>query len=420
MNSATSTDSYAVDGLTPDRVVSPASVEELSALLAETHAAGEAVIPFGGGTRMHIGNVPERYTTALDMTVLSKAVTHEAGDLTLVADAGVRIANLEKTLASNGQRLPFDVRFPERATLGGSVASNAGGQMRSSFGGIRDWIIGMKVVLADGTVTKSGGKVVKNVQGYDLHRLHTGAFGTLGVIAEVALKVVPVPEQTSTVAAWFEAVGDAGEYAMQVVNGPAMPEAFTVFTGVAAQQIMAHLGSPAGGAQAVVLATVTGGEKAVTRMQNDLTGIAGTTGAVGYEVAGIGGSEKLWGAALSADEDFGLTVGATFKPRDAISFLAAAVEQLSGTEGRHRGELQAGFGSVSFSLEKGTLEDVERVTGLVSEYGGRAVTERCPVEIKREIDVFGEQSTELSIMRSIKQRFDPNRILNPGRFAGRI
>ncbi len=370
---------------------------------------------------MHIGNVPERYTIALDLTAFSGNIEHEAGDLTVFADAGVTIEDLSKTLAKQGQRLPFDVPEPEKATLGGSVASDAPGQMRTSLGGIRDWVIGMKVVLADGTVTKSGGRVVKNVQGYDLHKLHTGAFGTLGVIAEVALKVVPLPASSSTVAAWFASAADAGDYAMQLFNGPVVPEALTVFAGAAAEAGLAKIGgSSEDFSPALVLARVTGGKAAVSRMERDLTGTAGTTGAAGYEVVRGKDADKLWGKAVVASTGDGLSMRTTLKPRDAVKVLDQSASNSATSEG-FSGELHAGFGTISISeATSGTRSDIDRFVESVTRLGGHAVIERCPIELKREIDVFGEQGEALAVMKSIKQRFDPDRILNPGRFTGRI
>ena len=162
---------YSVDGLTPSEVQTPGSVEELSQVLERADGERLAVIPRSGGTRLHVGNLPARYDIALDLTAMPREIEHEPGDLTAIVDAAVTVADLQSQVAQAGQRLPFEAPRAAEATIGGSVASNAAGHMRTSFGGIRDWVIGMQVVMADGTVTKSGGRVVKNVQGYDLYRL---------------------------------------------------------------------------------------------------------------------------------------------------------------------------------------------------------------------------------------------------------
>ena len=419
MTDAKQKEKFEVDGNAPERVTRPSTLQELSATLAESHAAGDAVVPWGGGTRMHVGNLPERYTVALDMTGHSGNVEHEPGDLTVVADSGVTIAELQKTLASAGQRLPFDVNDPKAATLGGSVASNANGQLRSSLGGIRDWVIGMKVVLADGTITKSGGRVVKNVQGYDLHRLHTGALGTLGVIAEVALKIVPVPANASTVAAWFGSISEAGEYTMQVFNGPVQPEAMTLFMGDQAVTAISSLTDETRDGPAVlVLARVAGGKPAVERMETDLTGAAGALGAVGYAVVRGRNAEKLWSSAINGATNVALSARTTLKAREAFKYLDDLNDKLP-AEGLS-GELQTGFGTVTVWLATGSSVNIEILRDTASRRGAQTMIEHCPAALKQEIDVFGDSGETLRLIRSIKQRFDPQRILNPGRFAGRI
>ena len=238
---------HSLDGLTPATVVQPGTLDELSSALASATTSGLAVVPWGGGTRIGIGNVPSGYDIALDLTGHTSHLEHVAGDLTVIVDGGVRIGDLNGVLEKEGQRLPFEVRIPERATVGGSVASNAPGRRQSSTGGIRDWVIGMQIVLADGTITKSGGRVVKNVQGYDLHRLHTGAYGTLGVISQVAFKLAPIPPEQRTVAAWFSDAPSAHEVGLNLVNGVLAPEVISLVSGPLASGAVTAAGDTAPG-----------------------------------------------------------------------------------------------------------------------------------------------------------------------------
>jgi glycolate oxidase FAD binding subunit len=413
------TASFTVDDIAPQRVLRPISVTQVSEMLAECHSSGEAVIPWGGGTRMHVGNVPARYTTALDLRSVASGIEHEPGDLTLVTGGSATVASLSDTLASAGQKLPFDVANPATATIGGSVASNAPGHSRTSMGGIRDWIIGMKVVHADGTVTKSGGRVVKNVQGYDVHRLHTGAFGTLGVIVEVAFKVVPIPARSLTAAISFDSIPAAGAFVMETFNGPAVPEAMTLFTDNRAALVLEKLGRSRDSAgRCVVLARITGGDKAVSRAENDLKAAADRMSASGYERVTETLQAQLWTHSGESATESTLGVRVTLKPSEAIDFLTAA--SLGSVAGTFSGELYSGFGTVALEIENATRHDVDRVRQLASRHQARAVVERCPIDLKSEIDVFGDQGAALAVMRSVKQRFDPNSVLNPGRFAGHI
>ena len=147
---------FPVDGLLPAEVISPTRKSGVVLYLSELYRQGKTVIPWGGGTRMGIGNVPAGYDVALDLSGLTSEIEHVAGDMTLVCDAGVKISHLSSLLAESQQQLPFEVPHSSEATIGGSVASNAPSRLAPRFGGIRDWVIGMSVVLADGTPTKSG------------------------------------------------------------------------------------------------------------------------------------------------------------------------------------------------------------------------------------------------------------------------
>jgi glycolate oxidase FAD binding subunit len=376
---------------------------------------------------MHVGNMPERYVVALDLTGLCQDVQHEPGDMTVVSDAGVRVAGLNSRLALAGQRLPFDVPEPDRATIGGSVASNAPGFMRSSAGGIRDWVIGMKVVLADGTVTKTGGRVVKNVQGYDLHRLHTGAFGTLGVIAEVAFKLTPLPARTRTVAAVFESLDHGASAAMRLFNAPFTPEACSLFYGEgAAKVIEARMPrKTAGPARVLLLARVAGGEAAVARQVDEAVKAARAAGAQAVETFEAPDGDALWTEANR--NPAGVTIGVRAILRPANAYRALADLELAA--GRHQAlvlsaRVDCGFGALHAGWWARTDEDArEAVRGTresVERSGGTAVIERCTPGLKRGLDVFGDTGPALAIMRRMKEQYDPGRVLNPGRFAGGI
>ena len=277
---------HSLDGLTPSTIESPITLDEISIALAGATSSGLTVIPWGGGTRMGVGNVPTSYDIALDLTGHTGQLEHVAGDLTVIVDAGVRIGDLNEVLEKEGQRLPFEVRNPAQATVGGSVASNAPGRRQSSTGGIRDWVIGMQIVLADGTVTKTGGRVVKNVQGYDLHRLHTGAYGTLGVISQAAFKLAPILANQQTVVAWFDDVRSAGEVGLSLVNGLFTPEAISLVSGPLATDVMAavigEVTADPGDEVWALLVRLGGGARSIERQLNEVTGAAGATGATGY------------------------------------------------------------------------------------------------------------------------------------------
>ena len=414
----------------PSEVVSPTTKSDVASHLSDLQTQGKSVIPWGAGTRIGIGNFPTDYDVALDLTGLTSEIEHVAGDMTLVCDAGAKIADLSSLLAESQQRLPFEVPHQAEATIGGSVASNAPSRLAPRFGGIRDWVIGMSVVLADGTLTKTGGRVVKNVQGYDLHRLHTGAFGTLGVIVSVALKLVPVPESTQTVAMWFDRMGSAADAAVDVDRSNLTVEAAQLFTGsravgaireLAADRHM-ELDMASGDPGYLMLVQVSGSKAALNRQLNELTGLAGTVPATGYEVlSGAHEADIWWYAGETGDA---ATVSLRIAAKQTTSLdLMSRLERLIGQT--HTSSIfDVGYGSLQFNVEE--IDDISAVKFLkeakqtIRDANGSVTIERCPIAVKKGIDIFGVDSSSAKIMESMKEQFDPKRTLNPGRFAFRI
>ncbi len=382
---------------------------------------------------MGIGNIPSGYDVALDLTGLTSEIEHVAGDMTLICDAGAKVSDLSSLLAESHQRLPFEVPHPSEATIGGAVASNAPSRLATRFGGIRDWIIGMSVVLADGTPTKSGGRVVKNVQGYDLHRLHTGAFGTLGVIVSVAFKLIPIPEGSQTVAMWFDRLSSAANAALDVGNIDVSIEAARLFSGPTAVGAIRELAADrhmdadgiSGGASHLMLVQVSGSAPALNRQLNELTGLAGTVPATGYEVLSGASETDIWTYAGSTGESAKLNLRIAAKPTVSIDLLS----RLERVLGRIRPApissiIDVGYGTLQFSVED--IDDFDAIAFVndaketIREVGGSLVVERCPLMVKREIDVFGIDASSAQIMKNMKQQFDPEKRLNPGRFAFNI
>jgi len=203
--------------MTPQR---PASIPELSLCLRAAHAARQAVVPVGFGSQQHIGRPPVRRDIELSTRGLTRIVAHEAADMTVTVEAGMSLAELDQVLASAGQFLPIDPPIPENITVGGAIACDANGPWRLAYGKVRDALIGITVVLADGRVVKGGGRVVKNVAGYDLMKLFTGSLGTLGVIAAASFKLRPRPSSTAIATVPMPTASKAAELAARVLREP--------------------------------------------------------------------------------------------------------------------------------------------------------------------------------------------------------
>ena len=213
---ASGSDGDQIGGMRPRWVASPASVDEVSAVLRLASDSGLAVVPRGAGTRLQWGAAPSQCDVVLDLTRLDGLVEHTSGDLVAVAQAGMRLDDLQARLASAGQWLAADP--PRRGTVGGLVATAATGPTRLLHGPVRDLVIGTTMVRADGVVAKSGGKVVKNVAGYDLGKLLTGSYGTLGVIVQVAFRLHPLPETSRWVTVPVRSATEAQDVVLRVAH----------------------------------------------------------------------------------------------------------------------------------------------------------------------------------------------------------
>jgi glycolate oxidase FAD binding subunit len=418
--------SHSLDGITPASIERPETLDELSNTLSSITASGRSATPWGGGTRIGVGNIPSSYDTAIDLSDFIGETEHESGDMTVVANAGVTIGTLNTILAKEGQRLAFEVRNPEKATVGGSVASNAPGRRQSSTGGIRDWVIGMQIVLADGTVTKTGGRVVKNVQGYELHRLHTGAYGTLGIVSQAAFKLLPLPPEQQTIIAWFDDEITANEVGMKLVNGLFLPESISAISGPLATQTVEAAGEVVSTDDVTtLLIKLGGGVRSIERQVNEVVGAAGAAGATGYAVLNDVAERSAWAKLEKAESNSTLAVRMTSRP---LATLAASTATRSKVMNLHSHDISTisdlGFGASTMLSNPENNEDASAYTTIIvdeiSKNSGSYVIERCPLHVKQSRDVFSDVGSSIDLMRRIKAQYDPTNTLNPGRFAGKI
>ena len=213
----------AVAGVTPSWVARPDSTAELGAVLAAAAGLNLASVPRGTGTKLAWGRPPDRCDLVVDMLGLDQVLEHEAGDLTAIVEAGLRVRDLNERLTEHGQMLALDP--PGNPTIGACIAGNLSGPRRHRYGTARDLVLGVTVVLADGTIASSGGKVVKNVAGYDLGKLFCGSEGRLGLIARVALRLHPLPEAARTLVAPADSARDAAEKVRAIQRAPVVPSA---------------------------------------------------------------------------------------------------------------------------------------------------------------------------------------------------
>ncbi len=225
---------YALDGLAPHLVVIPMTVEELSQVTALTNHHNLTLLAYGGGSRMNLGGLPEHIDVLVDTTQINRLLEHEGPDLTCHVEAGITLATLQTRLATKGQKLSLDPPDAQQATVGGLLASNASGPKRLRYGTARDLVIGLRVVQSNGEISRSGGRVVKNVAGYDLNKLYIGSLGTLGVIVEANFKLHPLPTAEHTLLLTYSNAQDAMQTVISIVGSPLTPSALELVDAEAA------------------------------------------------------------------------------------------------------------------------------------------------------------------------------------------
>jgi glycolate oxidase FAD binding subunit len=380
-------DARAIDGMTPRDAIRPANEAEVVDAVRGANERREAIVVSGGGTRLGVGDPPSRYDLAMDVSAVRGIVEYEPDDLVATVRAGTTLAELREALTPRGQRWPVEPGLAERATVAGTLASAAGGPSRLRYFHPRDWVIGARVVLGDGTPVRSGGRVVKNVTGYDLTRLWSGTFGSLAAIVELTLKLTAIPERTVSlvaevdVRAAFEAASD--------LHATGVPlDALAIVTGDAAGGLGAR-------GEAALLVRLTGPAAAVRRLGREVrerVRCRDVANDVWDQVAALP-LQARWAARVAWPT--GGRPGIGFAGYDAVIYPANATAYLLRSIDRE-----------AFRKMRASLEAV----------GGVAVLERASAEYKRDVGgAWGTPRVPLGIARALKDRFDPLGVLAPGR-----
>lgn len=397
-------DELFIDGFGPLPVRRPASVAEVCELVREVRAAGQGVYPVGGRTTLDLGNVPSKTGVALDTRGLNRVIEHAARDMTITVQAGITLAELAKVLGAENQWLPIDVPNPETATLGGAVAANISGPRRLGHGTFRDYILGISFVTDDGVEVKGGGRVVKNVAGYDLMKLHTGALGTLGVITQVTLKVKPKPEAT---AALTFAVNSAsiGPTLDRLHASESRPVSIDVFKNAPNPWMMAC------GFE----------EKAATVDWQLATLEKELQGAPVSDTAAHRGAAAVMMFDARTTEQQPREGCVTLKVNTTPSSTAGVVSAAGAFHPEAGVVAHAGSGIVWVHLP--TELGVERVSSAVAELSkltsanGNVTVRRCPPEWKAVLPVWGKDRGDRELMRTVKRTLDPDDVFNPARLV---
>jgi glycolate oxidase FAD binding subunit len=390
----------AIDDLKPSLVASPADAEAVAATMLEAAREGLAVVVRGRGTKLEWGNTPEQLDLILDVSGLDAVIEHAAGDLIVRVQPGVALCHLQRALEPAGQRLAID-EVVDGSSIGGIIATGLSGPRRMLFGGVRDLLLGVTLVRADGTVTRTGGRVVKNVAGYDLAKLYAGSYGTLGVITEAIFRLHPLPEATAYLSAIYDSERGAAEALGAVVASQAVCAAVEIDRPVVNGPV----------AVAVLMEGVAAGLAA--RINTVLS-------ALGPVTATVSETAPAWWADLPGPVTLKLAV-----PTSVVPDALVTVTRLATTGGLPvavRGS--AGIGVLYLGLAADTRPAscsalLAGLRAFVATTGGSAIVLRAPQSVRAGVDVWGPVPA-LELMRRVKANFDPDRRLAPGRFVGGI
>lgn len=374
--------------MSPRQVVSAERVEDVVDAIRAANSAREAIVIRGGATRIGIGDRPERYDTCLDLRGLTGIVEFEPADLVATVRAGTTLSELGTLLAEHGLRWPVEAGAHDRATVGGTIASAAGGPSRLRYFHPRDWTIGVQAVLGDGSLTRAGGRVVKNVTGYDLTKLYSGSFGTLCAITEASLKLAAIPERQVTLRGDAPTLDHAYLVARGLLDTGLPLDALAILQGPRAGELGASSWTG-------VWVRLAGSGRVVERLRTE----------VSAHLPFVEDDPAVWTrlAALPLEAETSLR----------LSWPAGSVEPFPGPNG---GLLYPGVETMhAFGAEN--AEEVRILRTVLEGKGGAVVIERAPDTLRHDVGTWGTPRTPAAIGRALKERFDPNGVLAPGRMA---
>jgi glycolate oxidase FAD binding subunit len=404
----------AVDGHEPQWVVRPRALEDAARIVALAHDEKLTVVPRGRGTTMALGAPPARVDVVLDLTGLDAIVEHNPDDMTATVQAGVTAGALAARLAAHRQMLPLDPPGWSERTLGGIAATGASGPLRLRYGTMRDLLLGARFVQADGVLTWGGARVVKSVTGYDVPKLLVGSLGTLAVLAELTLRLHPLPEAEATCLVSMASLDDAERLAATIVDSTLQPSRLELLAATA----LTACGLPPAAAGLVIS---FGSVEPAARAQQTAVSAAAARGGGRVETMGPA-FWRTYDRMLARTGDTRLRI-TTLASRTAAT-LAEAGAALAGADGvvmtacAPLGVLRVAVGQGDPALLAGA---VERLRAFAAADGGSVVIERGAVALRTRVDPWGPVALPaLELMRALKVELDPQRTLNPGRFVGAI
>ena len=432
---------YEIDRNLPAAAVRPATSEEVAEIVKFATEEKLALVATGARTKLGIGYAPSRYDLALDMTRLNKVIAYDPGDLTLSVEAGVPLAKLAQILAEHRQFLPLALPFAAHTTVGGAIASGVDSSLRQFYGTARDFLLGMEFVTGEGVAAKSGGRVVKNVTGYDIHKLMIGALGTLGVITRLNFKTFPTPLDRRGYVVRFLSAEHAFDSCHRFAQSPLAPLSMEIFS----PQVADLFASPAGSRVAdtplprhvfesgewAVSVTYAGNEKVMARFVAELArtskpiDMRGMTLFTEQDLPPAWNRQREFIPIALASSPATTVVKMSVLPTHMKDALAAARQAAENNDLRWAA-MARGLGIIYFAIlpSDHTDEHRQRVADAISaiqeacaKLAGHATIPWAPAEWKSTLQIWGPPRPDAAQMQKLKSVFDPQNILSPSRFA---
>ena len=422
---------FSVDAITPGLLVRPGTQDEVSRVLAACAAADAAVVPWGGGAAMGLGNPPRRADVVIRLDRLDRIVEFDAANLCVTAEAGVKLAALQTALAQKREVLPLDPPADSKVTVGGLVAANLSGPSRLLYGTARDWALGMRVALPDGERVRCGGKVIKNVSGYDMNKLFIGSLGTLGIITEVTFKLLPLPATRAAVVGLFPDLAQATEVVQRTLESVLLPEAMDLLDADAMTLVAPRLGLEAPAGACGLAVAVAGSRETVERQVRDFSAFFRGAGGRATPIPD-GRSVLAWDTirnvmGLLPAPPAGRVLCKIAVPIGRTGELFAS----AGALGRRHGlpsavTAHAGSGIIwaCFLLgpaappDEAVADALESLRREAEDAEGSLVLQDAPARLKARVDAWGKAGDGFDVMKRLKAEFDPRGLCSPGRFLG--
>ena len=420
---------YIVDSVTPNEVISPKKIDDIIEIIQTSNQKNDKIIVWGSGTKISIGNIPEKLDIILKTERMNQVVEYIPENLTVTTNSGIKLKELQSELNKRGQFLPIDPFNSENATIGGIISSNSNGPLRQRYGSIRDLLLGIGSIQGEGKKLFFGGKVVKNVAGYDLKKLYVGSFGSLGIIHNAVFKVYPIPESKETIIIHFETVSDAMKFVSNVTSSFFIPSTLELMNSETFKLISNINQDKKNGVY--LLSLFEGINSAVTRQIKDFKEIAIKKNGKEIYTLTTKDSSILWRNITTLSEisdinDYNTSIKMSIPYSNMLTVFDKISSFLKKTNLKNLMICHAGLGIIYLFIrtnqnqESNVKKIIQEIQKVCYSQNGDLIILNTSLTIKKELDVFGQPQTNFYLMKGIKNIFDPNKIFSPGRFLGKI